>query len=100
MTTPNLERLVENYVSGDTAMTDLHIKPTYHMYDQLFKLLSSRGRNIQQAMTAILPMLHKDVTVPSKISNNPVKSDNISILVQMEMNLSQIYFQLKRMKMK
>ena len=69
MTTPNLERLIENYVSGDTAVTDLHIKPTYHMYDQLFKLLSSRGRNIQQAMTAILPMLHKDVTVPSKISN-------------------------------
>ena len=69
MTTPNLERLVENYVSGDMSLTDLHIKPTYHMYDQLLKLLSTRGQNIQQAMTAILPILHRDVTVPSKISN-------------------------------
>ena len=69
MTIPNLERLVNEYIAGEMSTTNLDIKPTYNMYDKLPSLLSNRSTNIEQAMTAILPILHKDVMVPSTISN-------------------------------
>ena len=68
MTEPNLEKLVDSYTAGETS-AHFDTKITYKMYDELLSLLSTRGINIQQAMTAILPMLHKDVNLPSKISN-------------------------------
>ena len=68
MTEPNLEKLVDSYTAGETS-TNFDTKITYKMYDELLSLLSTRSINIQQAMTAILPMLHKDVNLPSKISN-------------------------------
>ena len=68
MTERNLEKLVDSYTAGETS-ANFDSKITYKMYDELLSLLSTRGINIQQAMTAILPMLHKDVNLPSKISN-------------------------------
>ena len=69
MTVPNLERLVNEYIAGEMSTTNLDIKLTYHMYAELLSLLSTRSTNIQQAMTAILPILHKDVMEPSMIGN-------------------------------
>ena len=69
MTEPDLEKLVDNYIAGEMSAANFDTKPTYKMYDELLILLATRSINIQQAMTAILPVLHKDVMVPSKISN-------------------------------
>ena len=68
MTVPNLERLVNEYIAGEISTTNLDSRLTYCMYDELLSLLSTRSTNIQQAMTGILPILHKDVMVPSTIS--------------------------------
>ena len=69
MTVPNLERPDDEYTAGEMSTTNLDIKLTYCMYDVLLSILSTRSINIQQAMTAILPILHNDVMVPSMISN-------------------------------
>ena len=69
MTGQSLERLIDEYIAGEMSTPNLDIKLTYRNYDELLKLLSTRSTNIQQAMTTILPILHNDIIVPSKISN-------------------------------
>ena len=69
MTVPNLERFVNEYIAGEMSTTNLDIKCTYCMYDELLSLLSTRSTNIQQALNTNLPILHKDVMVPSMINN-------------------------------
>ena len=69
MTEPNLERLVDEYINGEMLTTNLDTKITYQNYNELLTLLSTRSANIQHAMTTILPILHKDVIIPGKISN-------------------------------
>ena len=65
----NVERLVDEYSAGEISSPNLDVKLTYQNYDELLRLLSTRNINIQQAMTTILPILHKDIIIPSKISN-------------------------------
>ena len=65
----NVERLVDEYSAGEILSPNLDVKLTYQNYDELLRLLSTRNINIQQAMTTILPILYKDIIIPSKISN-------------------------------
>ena len=82
----NLDKLVENYTNGKVLPNSGIIDITYGNYNQLLCILTSRGFNVQQAMTTLLPQIHTDAVSPN----------NIAILTQ---NVKK-HFQLERKRMK
>ena len=69
MSQENLDKLVENYTNGEVLPNSGSTDITYGTYNQLLCILTSRGLNVQQAMTTLLPQIHTDAVPPNNIAN-------------------------------
>ena len=87
MSQENLDKLVENYTNGKVLPNSGSTDITYGTYNQLLCILTSRGLNVQQAMTTLLPHIHTDAVPPNNIANLTQKVKNIYQLERKRMKL-------------
>ena len=62
------EELVDKYISGE-VLSEGNIQVTYGMYIELTNILSSKGLNLQESVTALLPLIDNNVVPPTLIGN-------------------------------
>ena len=75
MSCTKLEELVDKYTAGE-LLSEGNIQVTYGMYNELTNILSSKGINLQESVTALLPLIHHNIVPPKLIGNLSWKVQN------------------------